>query len=423
MFGTWKAATQSGSTITPDADPAQNQWNLGSGADPAPAGAQSLGYGSEVVWNTNALGLIPGHTYRLLVMVHDGDQNQSGGDVGEACVNVTLPAPPPPPDANINISPATSNDVVGTSQSLTGHVNVNSGGGYVNAPNGTTIGFSIVSGPGSFVGPSSCTTAGGTGSCSVTITSAAQGTTVTRATTSLVVGGSNLTRATGDANIGDGPDAQTAWGPAPPKAALVSQSSGNQTSIASQSFTLKANTTYLVFAFTNSPKTSDGATPSSTFAGSPAFHAIGAGSQVFNKNDFDFAWWINGGAADSTGTITVTFQQKSNQAYLEVVQLNGNNVANPIAQSAYAQGNNTNPYTANFAAAPAAGDNEVDFLTASEDLGGTAPVATPAMANLDYDHNGNGTQGTYASDSASQNSSFAGGNHHWGTVAVEINRA
>jgi hypothetical protein len=25
------------------------------------------------------------------VMVHDGDQNKSGGDVGEACVNVRIP--------------------------------------------------------------------------------------------------------------------------------------------------------------------------------------------------------------------------------------------------------------------------------------------------------------------------------------------
>jgi hypothetical protein len=423
LFGAWKTATQSGTSITPGPDPAQNQWNLGAGADPVPSGVNSLGYGTEVVWNTNSLGLIPGHTYRLEVMVHDGDQNQSGGDVGEACVNVSLPAAPPPPDANISIAPASSNGVVGTNQTFAGHVNVNGGGGYVSAADGTTISYSIVSGPGSIVGSSSCATSGGTGSCSVTVASATVGTTVLRATTSVVVGGSTLGRATGDANIGDGPDAQVGWGPPPPKAALVAQVSGKDANtVASQSFTLKANTTYLVFAFTQS-NTGDSATVGSTFAGSPVFHAVGAGSQFFLDHNYDFAWWVNGGASDATGTITVTFALKSNQAYLEVVQLNGNKVSSPIAQSVYAQGNNTSPYTANLAAAPAAGDNEVDFLTTQDDLGGTAPVATPAMTNLGYDHAGSGSQATYASDTASQNSSFAGGNKKWGAVAVEINHA
>ncbi len=36
-------------------------------------------------------GLQPGHTYRLQFMVHDGDQNKTGGDVGQACVNVDIP--------------------------------------------------------------------------------------------------------------------------------------------------------------------------------------------------------------------------------------------------------------------------------------------------------------------------------------------
>ena len=28
----------------------------------------------------------PGHSYRLQVIVHDGDQNKPGGDCGEACI-------------------------------------------------------------------------------------------------------------------------------------------------------------------------------------------------------------------------------------------------------------------------------------------------------------------------------------------------
>jgi hypothetical protein len=56
-------------------------------------------YGAEVSWNINTLmdlngnpvSLISGHIYRAQVMVHDGDQNQNGGDVGEDCVNFRAP--------------------------------------------------------------------------------------------------------------------------------------------------------------------------------------------------------------------------------------------------------------------------------------------------------------------------------------------
>ena len=92
LFGTWKAAvrnvdttvTPSVADITPDPDPAKNDWNLG-GGDPVPAGlAKNEGYGAEVRWD---LVLIPGHSYRMQVIVHDGDQNKVGGDSGEACVD------------------------------------------------------------------------------------------------------------------------------------------------------------------------------------------------------------------------------------------------------------------------------------------------------------------------------------------------
>jgi hypothetical protein len=107
VFGTWKGAiktidrTVSPATVsvTPDADPAKNNWNLGvcgtgpTSCDTAPAGLTNQGYGAEVRWNVvnlkdkNGNALIPGHTYRLQFMVHDGDQNKAGGDSGEACVN------------------------------------------------------------------------------------------------------------------------------------------------------------------------------------------------------------------------------------------------------------------------------------------------------------------------------------------------
>jgi Flp pilus assembly protein TadG len=101
VFGTWKGAvevvdpTQSSPskryTVTPDADPAKNGWNLGPGSDPPPAGTSGEGWGAEVRWNVDSLGLQVGHAYRMQFMVHDGDQHQTGGDTGEACMTVVLP--------------------------------------------------------------------------------------------------------------------------------------------------------------------------------------------------------------------------------------------------------------------------------------------------------------------------------------------
>jgi hypothetical protein len=94
VFGTWKAAARTVDTtvtpnvtsITPDADPAKNNWKLG-GGDPVPAAVMSKkdeGFGAEVRWD---LVLLAGHSYRIQAMVHDGDQTKDGGDSGEACVN------------------------------------------------------------------------------------------------------------------------------------------------------------------------------------------------------------------------------------------------------------------------------------------------------------------------------------------------
>jgi hypothetical protein len=116
-------------------------------------------------------------------------------------------------DANIQITPATAANAVGTNHTLTGHVNVNDGTGFVNAPDNTIITFQLLA-PivGSFQPPGSlCLTAGGTGSCTVVITSNATGTSTVEASTTVSVGGVSLTRTTGDGLPGDGPNAQKEW--------------------------------------------------------------------------------------------------------------------------------------------------------------------------------------------------------------------
>ena len=95
VYGTWKAGVRTvDKTRTPelvtvnlDNDPAKNDWNLGAGG-PVPPGLKNQGYGAEVQWNVDELGLKTGHTYRFYFMVHDGDQNKTGGDAGHACLNV-----------------------------------------------------------------------------------------------------------------------------------------------------------------------------------------------------------------------------------------------------------------------------------------------------------------------------------------------
>jgi hypothetical protein len=101
-FGTWKSAAVSatGKVGTPGPDPTpKNYWNLGSAADPVPAGAANVkcpctaascpgtghnakGFGTEFKYEA---GLISGHSYRIQITAHDGDQT-SGADAGEACV-------------------------------------------------------------------------------------------------------------------------------------------------------------------------------------------------------------------------------------------------------------------------------------------------------------------------------------------------
>jgi hypothetical protein len=104
VFGSWKGAVRTVDTttnpdtitVTPDADPPANNWNLGTGSDPVPTPTpMSGGYGAECRWNLSSFNFIPGHEYRLYFMVHDGDQNNSGGDVGQDCVYFTMPGAAP----------------------------------------------------------------------------------------------------------------------------------------------------------------------------------------------------------------------------------------------------------------------------------------------------------------------------------------
>ncbi len=107
VFGAWTSFTETvnltNSTValTAGAQPAANGSNLGTGSDPAPAGSINQAYGAEARWNISSLGLIPGHSYRFYVIMHDSDQNKAGGDAGQACVDVLNPGPATPPNTPV----------------------------------------------------------------------------------------------------------------------------------------------------------------------------------------------------------------------------------------------------------------------------------------------------------------------------------
>jgi hypothetical protein len=161
VFGTWKAAVKTVDhthavptmTVIPDDDPPKNDWNLGAGSDPLPDnigtadgdhkpkppkgpkedpkkpknGLVNQGYGAEARWDVTSLGLVQGHTYRVYFMVHDGDQNKSGGDVGHACAilgagrEAVCPPPPPPRECDSGI---VGFKVKYTGEDLTGNVTI-----------------------------------------------------------------------------------------------------------------------------------------------------------------------------------------------------------------------------------------------------------------------------------------------------------
>jgi hypothetical protein len=103
VYGMWKYAvrtvdktkTPNVVTINMDSDPKKsNRWDLANGYAP-PAGTYNEKYGALVTWNVQTL-IDAGvfyhkHYYRLQFMVHDGDQNKTGGDVGEGCSTIYIP--------------------------------------------------------------------------------------------------------------------------------------------------------------------------------------------------------------------------------------------------------------------------------------------------------------------------------------------
>ena len=181
-----------------------------------------------ITFVSSAAGKVTGHATATLI-------------IGEASITVSTDGVAPNSadavktfvDANIQITPPSAINPVGKNHTFTGHVNVNTGSGsFQNAPAGTTISFTLT-GAGSFVGPSSCTTVGTTGSCTVVIVSSAPGSSSVKAKTDVVVGGLTLHRETGDAKPNDSADASKLWADATARTDILNASGAVVTTVVS----------------------------------------------------------------------------------------------------------------------------------------------------------------------------------------------
>jgi len=124
VCGVWKGATRTVNhqtsviSVVPDADPtnlAPTGWNVGSSLyNTTKVVPQSNEWGAIAAWSLQDLNLIPYHSYRFEVMVHDGDQVHTGGDAGLACINFFISA-----DA-LTASQTTGDSSSGSSSNQTG---------------------------------------------------------------------------------------------------------------------------------------------------------------------------------------------------------------------------------------------------------------------------------------------------------------
>jgi len=108
--------------------------------------------------------------------------------------------------ADIQVTPSSATSALGRTQTLTAHVGVDAGDGSVtDAPDGTSIAFTIDSDSGKATSPAPCITSGGTGRCTVDLVSSATGTTVVSASATVPVDGVSLTRRTDGIGTDSGP--------------------------------------------------------------------------------------------------------------------------------------------------------------------------------------------------------------------------
>jgi hypothetical protein len=209
-------------------------------------------------------------------------------------------------------------------------------------------------------------------------------------------------------------------------AAVAGNLATSGTTVATGSFTLAANTTYLVLASSNSGVTGDSASvTASGFTAAPTVTSIG--NATYDNAALEWGGYLTGGSG--TGTLTVTFAKTIKTAYLEVIAVTGADTSSPVTQSAFGKMTGTTPSTAasaNLSSAPDPSDGEVVFwnstqsVTAASSWSSSSALTVLASTNV---AGASGSVGTFGGAPAQQTESLnMGASHTWATIAVELNQ-
>ena len=202
----------------------------------------------------------------------------------------------------------------------------------------------------------------------------------------------------------------------------------NDSASTTSTFTIKANTAYVVLLFRNdATATNDLSSITTTgFTGSPTFGAIT--SQSLSSDVHEWAYDVTGGASSNgPGSITANFSAAAGKGavtIVEVVQLTGSNPAVPVvpaSESAMNCSGTTATANLNSKRRPPATPTLV-LLGATSDLT-TEPAPSPAMTSEFYSDQKPGTAAVYFASVATQNESITIANTTWATLALEVNTA
>jgi len=199
----------------------------------------------------------------------------------------------------------------------------------------------------------------------------------------------------------------------------------------STSTTVSAGPTYLILAFDHdSGNTGNTLTASSSgFSTAPVLTAVGSQQNYDNNAAHYSAWYTTGGAG--SGTFTVALANSTTKgANIEVIQLGGNNTSAPTVNgnlgstnSGATTANKGTTGDANLPAAPAAGDLEVIFDTATGNQGASSPASSPSSLVLvpsTYSAGSNVTVGVLSGPATQAETLTWANSVVWGTMSIEI---
>ena len=202
------------------------------------------------------------------------------------------------------------------------------------------------------------------------------------------------------------------------------------TSATSSAFSMTSGTTYVVSVFERA--SASVTAPALTINGSPATTLIGTNNfggttspNCSSTRCYVYAWWFNANSTSGSATVKVSGTSAQNFV-IDVMALGGNDTTTPIVQSNATLSNQGGTVSANLTTAPAAGDASVEIIGADNTIG-SALTWSAGSTNLFNSSGSNASLGTYWTTPATQtdtaSSSGFGGSRDWATITLEINNA